>query len=130
MFQKRDVHGEKTQLFRLHIEINNVDLFSPRWGRVLQIIASEISIMKKLIYVTAVCLAIASVGGCSRSWPSCFCNRQPSYQSVECCETCETCDPCTQNYYMPATSDVEWVPQGTPTYIDSLPTPGPATTGT
>jgi hypothetical protein len=44
-------------------------------------------------------------------------------------ESCDTCDPCTENYYMPATSDVEWVPQGTPTQIDSLPTPGPDTTG-
>ena len=82
--------------------------------------------MKKLVYVTAVCLAIASLGGCNRSWPSCFCNRQPAYPVMD---SCDVCDPCTEQYYMPSTGDVEWIPQDAPTHIDSLPTPGPDTSG-
>jgi hypothetical protein len=85
--------------------------------------------MRKLLYVSAVCLAIASVSGCNRSWPSCFCNQNQSYPVMDSCEACDPCDPCTENYYMPATSDVEWIPQGAPTHIDSLPEPGPSPTG-
>jgi hypothetical protein len=83
--------------------------------------------MKKLFYLTAVCLAVASVGGCNRSWPSCFSCQDQVYPAADCCEPC---DPCTQSYYMPGASDVQWLPESAPTHIDSLPTPGPDTSST
>ena len=90
--------------------------------------------MKKLVYLSAVCLLLAGLSGCNQSWPSCFCLRNRSYGTVESCDPCDPCDPCAdgyqsyQGYYVP--SDVEWVPQAGPTTIDSLPTPGPEPSST
>jgi hypothetical protein len=93
--------------------------------------------MKKLVYFSALGLLLVGLSGCNRSWPSCFCNRNQSYPSMDCCETCDPCDPCSDGgfesyggYYMPGVSDVEWAPQSAPTTIDSLPTPGPAPSST
>jgi hypothetical protein len=60
--------------------------------------ASEIRIMKKLIYISAIGLLLVGMSGCSRSWPSCFCNRNQSCPPAGCCESyesCDTCDPCS-----------------------------------
>jgi hypothetical protein len=89
--------------------------------------------MKKLVYVSAVCLLLAGMSGCNLSWPRCFCNQDDAYVPMESCDPCDACAgayPSYEGYYMPGASDVQWVPQSGSTTIDSLPTPGPEPSST
>ena len=81
--------------------------------------------MKRLFYVASAGLLVISLAGCSRGWPSCFCNNN---NNDECCEVIEGDECCESNAYYGASGPaVQVVPTPAPAKVNELPMPGPDT---
>lgn len=87
--------------------------------------------MKRLFYVACAGLLVVSLAGCSRGWPSCFCNNN----NDECCEVIQGDECCDSNvYYGSSGPAVQYAPAPTPapspSKVNELPMPGPDTSKT
>ena len=86
--------------------------------------------MKRLFCVASAGLLMVCLAGCSRGWPSCFCNNN---NNDECCEVIQGDECCESNSYYGASGPaVQYVPSPSPapTKVNELPMPGPDTSKT